>query len=112
MVAKADVPIRGGIYMTNFDPSLGHEQRGFRPAVVVSDASYNEKVGMALICPITSACKGYPFEVYFEAKTLSGVILTDQIKSVDWHVRRMRHADNLSPEVLAEVPSKLISLIQ
>ncbi|MBI5004444.1 type II toxin-antitoxin system PemK/MazF family toxin [Candidatus Kaiserbacteria bacterium] len=112
MVAKMEVPVRGGVYMTNFDPSIGHEQGGFRPAVVISDASYNQKVGMALICPITSTRKGYPFEVYFETKTISGVILTDQIKSVDWHARRLRYTANLASETLAEVQAKIVSLVQ
>jgi len=111
-MVKIDVPVRGGIYMANFDPAIGHEQSGFRPAVVVSDVSYNQKVGMALICPVTSARKGYPFEVYFETKTLSGVVLTDQIKSMDWHARRLRYADRLPAEALVEMQTKLVSLIQ
>ena len=112
MVAKVGVPHRGGIYMLNFDPTVGHEQRGFRPAVVISKDSYNKRVGMVLICPITSARKGYPFEVYFESGTMTGVILTDQIRSLDWHARRLKYVDDLSAAVFNEVQAKIISLIQ
>ncbi len=112
MVTKVDVPHRGGIYMLNFDPTMGHEQRGFRPAIVISEESYNKRVGMVLACPITSSRKGYPFEVYFEANTMSGVILTDQLRSVDWKARKLRHVEDLPKTMFAEVQAKLLSLIQ
>jgi mRNA interferase MazF len=111
MVTKTDVPVRGGIYMMNFDPTMGHEQRGFRPAIVISENSYNKKTGLVLVCAITSARKGYPFEVYFEANTMSGVILTDQVRSVDWKARKLRYVENLPTAALTEAQAKLLSLI-
>jgi mRNA interferase MazF len=82
------VPDRGELIWIDFDPGKGHEQSGRRPAVVVSPQSYNRKVGLVLLCPITSRKKGYPFEVALpEGLPVVGVILTDQIKSFDWRVR-------------------------
>jgi mRNA interferase MazF len=87
--AQGPVPDRGDAIWITLDPQAGHEQAGRRPALVLSPASYNEKVGLALLCPITSQVKGYPFEVPIPAGlTVSGVILADQVKSLDWRVRR------------------------
>ena len=70
------------------DPSEGHEQAGRRPALVLSPASYNGRVGLAILCPITSRVKGYPFEVALPAEgAVSGVVLSDQVKSLDWRTR-------------------------
>ena len=112
MVMKESVPVRGGVYMMNFDPTKGHEQGGFRPAVVISDTSYNQKVGLALICAITSARKGYPFEVEVEMNGIAGVVLVDQIRSIDWRARRLRHVGNLPEATFAEIQMKLLSMIR
>jgi mRNA interferase MazF len=112
MVKKIGAPIRGGIYKVNFDPTRGHEQRGFRPSVVVSSQAYNSKTGLALICPVTSVRKGYPFEVYFDVGTVSGVILADQIRSIDWNARRMQRVGDVPVGVLAELQAKCLSLLR
>lgn len=81
MMARRYVPSRGDVVWLSFSPQAGHEQAGRRPALVVSPASYNRKVGLALLCPITSQVKGYPFEVSLPAGLeVSGVVLSDQIK--------------------------------
>ena len=89
MVALSSyVPRRGDIVWLTFNPQAGHEQAGRRPAVVLSPLSYNAKVGLALLCPITSAVKGYPFEVNLpHGLPISGVILANQVKSLDWQAR-------------------------
>jgi len=88
MVSSNYVPERGDIVWLNFDPQAGHEQAGKRPAVVLSPRAYNQKVGLALFCPITNQRKGYPFEVNIpEGLEIGGVILSDQIKSLDWRSR-------------------------
>ena len=85
----AYVPERGDAVWLDFEPRMGHEQRGRRPAVVLSPAAYNLKVGLLLACPVTSQVKGYPFEVELPAGLpISGVILSDQVKSLDWRARR------------------------
>ncbi|HRS02465.1 MAG TPA: endoribonuclease MazF, partial [Bacteroidota bacterium] len=88
MVEKQYIPDRGDIVWLEFNPQSGHEQKGRRPAIVLSPYEYNLKVGLALFCPITSQVKGYPFEVSLpERFPINGVIISDQIKSLDWKVR-------------------------
>lgn len=101
---KSFIPKRGNIVWIDFDPQSGHEQAGRRPALVVSPAAYNEKVGLALLCPITSQVKGYPFEVAIpKGLGVSGVILADQIKNLDWQSREA--------EFGCDVPHKIVSLV-
>jgi mRNA interferase MazF len=87
------VPERGHIVWIDLNPQAGHEQAGRRPALVLSPATYNGRVGLALLCPITNRPKGYPFEVSLPTGLpITGVILADQIKSLDWRVRRTEFA--------------------
>ena len=107
-------PDRGDLVWLEFDPQAGHEQRGHRPALVLSPAEYNRKVGLALVCPLTTKVKGYPFEVKVsdrDAGEHSNVVLADQVKSVDWHARSARRFGRVSAEALAEVTHKLAALI-
>lgn len=105
-------PERGDVVWNNLDPRLGHEQRGRRPAIVLSPASYNRKVGLAIMCPITSVVKGYPFEVAIpEGLEISGVVLADQVKSLDWRARRAEVKQKLPSEVTDEVLAKLNALL-
>ncbi len=90
MVDPAYVPDKGHIVKINLDPRTGHEQAGWRPALVLSPAAYN-KIGLAIVVPITNQVKGYPFEVPVPAGlATTGVILSDAIKSVDWKARKAR----------------------
>ena len=99
---QAKVPDRGDLVWLDFTPQAGHEQAGRRPAVVLSPAAYNGKVGLALVCPITSQAKGYPFEVPIVGeRSITGVILADQVKSVDWRARRAKVVDRLGADVVA-----------
>ncbi len=109
MVApSAYVPRRGDVVWLTFTPQAGHEQAGRRPAVVVSPLSYNAKVGLALTCPITSAVKGYPFEVNLPSGLpISGVILADQVKSLDWQARAVEFICALPATVMREVLQKI-----
>jgi len=96
-----------------FDPQAGHEQAGRRPAVILSPQAYNARVGLALFCPVTSKVKGYPFEVPLpESLTVSGVVLADQVKSLDWRARRAELLARLPPELLAEISQKLRVLLE
>jgi len=106
------VPDRGHLVWLAFDPQAGHEQAGTRPALVISPASYNRKVGLALFCPVTSQVKGYPFEVMLPASLkVQGAILSDQIKSLDWRVRRARFAGAVPPEVLEDAAARIMALV-
>ena len=87
-MSTAYVPDRGDAVWITLDPQAGHEQAGRRPAVVLSPAAYNGKVGLAILCPVTTQIKGYPFEVVLPAGlTVTGAILSDQVKSLDWRAR-------------------------
>ncbi len=111
MVAR--VPDRGDVVWLTFNPQAGHEQAGRRPAVVLSPAAYNAKVGLALFCPITTRVKGYPFEVALpEGFPVGGVILADQVRSLDWRARRAEVVARLADEVVEEVLQKLETLLR
>jgi mRNA interferase MazF len=106
------VPERGEAVWISLNPQAGHEQAGRRPALVLSPASYNGKVGLALLCPITGQVKGYPFEVPVPVGlAISGVILADQVKSLDWRVRRAERICVLPESTVAEVLAKLMTLL-
>jgi mRNA interferase MazF len=106
------IPDRGDIVYLDFDPTKGHEQRGHRPALVVSPRGYNAKSSLALFVPITRQQKGYPFEVALPAEMQTeGVILADQIKSLDWNARRVQFVESAPESVVEEVQSKIEPLI-
>lgn len=106
----AYVPDAGEVVWLHFEPQAGHEQAGHRPAVVLSPAAYNGRAGLMLCCPMTTQVKGYPFEVAVQGAR-SGVVLADQVKSLDWKARRAKRKGQISAAELAEVRRKAISLI-
>jgi len=106
------VPRRGDIVWLSFDPQAGHEQAGRRPAFVLSPEPYNRKTGLFLACPVTSRVKGYPFEVALPSgMPVSGVILADQIKSLDWRMRKAEFVASTSEGVIEEVLAVVLPLI-
>jgi mRNA interferase MazF len=97
---------RGDVVWISLNPQAGHEQAGRRPALVLSPASYNTKVGLALFCPITSQQKGYPFEVPIPlGLPIGGVVLADHVKSMDWKARQADHICRLPDDLVEEVVS-------
>lgn len=112
MVARRRVPDSGELIWLSFEPQAGREQAGRRPALVLSPSNYNHASGLALVCPVASRAKGYPFEVALpQGAPVSGVILVDHIKSLDWRARNAGPIGRVPPEVLAEVQDRLASLI-
>src|SRR4029079_7137506 len=108
----AYVPERGDVVWITLNPQAGHEQAGRRPAVVLSPAAYNGKVGLALLCPVTSQVKGYPFEVMIPAGLpASGVALADQLKSRDWRARRAELIGRLPAGTIEEILQKVKALL-
>lgn len=106
------MPDAGDIVWLSFTPQAGQEQAGHRPALVLSPKVYNRKSGLALFCPITSNRKGYPFEVGLPTTgKVTGVVLADQIKSLDWRARRTRFACHAPPAVVGEVLDKVSVLL-
>ena len=112
MVSKLYIPERGDIVWLDFNPQLGHEQRGRRPALTLSFKAYNEKIGLALFCPITSKVKGYPFEVELELKKIKGSVLSDQIKSLDWRERNIEFIEKIGDNKMEEVIEKIEVIIR
>lgn len=108
---KKYIPDRADIVWVSFSPTKGHEQSGYRPAIVVSPKVYNKASGLCIILPITSNKKDYPFEIYFENKNISGVILSDQIRNVDWVARKIIFEDNLDLKVFENVKENLLKII-
>ena len=112
VVAQGYVPRRGDVVWITLNPQAGHEQAGRRPAIVLSPAAYNEKVGLAIFCPVTSQEKGYPFEVKIPSgMAVVGVVLADQVKSLDWRVRQTERICELPHETIEEVLGKLNTLL-
>jgi mRNA interferase MazF len=108
-MARRYVPDRGDVVWLHFTPQAGHEQSGRRPALVISPKAYNRKVGLALVCPVTSQVKGYPFEVPLPD---GGVVLSDQVKSLDWRVRKAKLQGRAPDEVVEEAVAKILALLQ
>ncbi|WP_243263446.1 endoribonuclease MazF [Sulfitobacter dubius] len=106
----AYIPEAGDIVWLQFNPQAGHEQVGHRPALVLSPAKYN-KIGLMLCCPMTTKVKGYPFEVVIEGSPISAA-LADQVKSLDWKVRRAKRKGQVTISELAEVRAKSVALIK
>jgi mRNA interferase MazF len=105
-------PARGDLIWLQFDPQSGHEQAGRRPALVISHTAYNRRVGLALFCPITSQEKGYPFEVALPSGVgVGGVVLSDQVKSLDWRARRCSLISRAPAAVLEQVIARISALI-
>jgi len=108
----AYVPERGDLVWLTFTPQAGHEQAGRRPAVVLSPKAYNTKAGLALFCPVTSQVKGYPFEVALPGElSIDGVILADQVKSLDWRARQAERVSALPDKIVQEVLNKIGTLL-
>lgn len=106
------VPDAGDLVWLDFDPQTGHEQAGRRAALILTSQIYNEATSLCLTCPITSQVKGYPFEVELaEDQSISGVILSDHIKSLDWKKRKAKLIEKVQDEALQEVRAKIVALI-
>ena len=105
-------PKRGDIVWISFNPRAGREQAGHRPALVLSPQSYNRKVGLAILCPLTTQVKGYPFEVRVpDGLKASGAILSDQVKSMDWRARNASRLCSLPDTTVRQVLNKVGTLL-
>lgn len=112
MVKGTWVPSRGDIVWLDFNPQRGREQAGHRPALVLSAEDYNKKVGLIVACPITSKVKGYPFEVKLPSDLpVSGVALSDQVRSIDWKAREATFVCKVPDDVINEALTKLLTLL-
>ena len=110
-MAHRFVPDAGDIVWLQFSPQAGHEQAGHRPALVLSPATYNSKTGTMVCCPMTAQIKGYPFEVVVQVAGISGAVLSDQVKNLDWRARKAEPKGKVSAEALDEVRGKIQTLL-
>ncbi len=108
----AYVPERGHAIWLTLDPQAGHEQAGRRPALVLTPAAYNRRIGLLLACPVTNQVKGYPFEVSLPPDSaVTGVVLSDQVKSTDWRARQAAFICELPEATVADVMAKLATIL-
>jgi mRNA interferase MazF len=112
MPARPYVPEAGDVVWLEFNPQAGHEQAGHRPALVLSPAAYNIKKGLMVCCPLSTQVKGYPFEVLAQIDGQLGVVLSDQVKSLDWRVRKAKKKGAVPEDVLQDVRAKIKALLQ
>ena len=110
-MARTYVPDAGGVVWLAFDPQAGHEQAGHRPALVMSPASYNSKVGLMVCCPMSTKIKGHPFEVITQVNGVDCVVLSDQVKSLDWKIRLAKKKAVVAHEVMLHVKAKIKALL-
>lgn len=112
MPSRAYVPDASDVVWLEFDPQAGHEQAGHRPALVISPASYNGKSGLMICCPISTKIKGHPFEVITAVDGIDSAVLSDQVKSLDWKIRRAKKKTEVSADVMLHVRAKMKALLQ
>jgi mRNA interferase MazF len=109
---KSYIPKKGDFITVTFNPQSGHEQKGRRPALVVSNDLFNKHTGLAIVCPLTGTGRNYPFHVAVENDaTISGFVMVEQVKSIDFHARRARHIGKATDSVVEEVLSILDACI-
>jgi mRNA interferase MazF len=111
VAGRVYVPDAGHIVWLQFDPQAGHEQAGHRPAVVLSPALYNVKAGLMVCCPLSTRIKGYPFEVATQVDGQDCVVLSDQVKSLDWKIRKAKKKGAVSDLVLQQVRARIKALL-
>ena len=107
----AYIPCKGDLIWLDFSPQAGQEQKGKRPALVISSREYNKKTHLALCCPVTSRKKNYPFEVVLNQKKIKGVVLADHIKNLDWKIRKAKFIEKARPKTVMECLEKTIALV-
>ncbi len=105
------VPEIGDVVSLEFDPQSGHEQAGHRPALVLTPSSYNARSGLMVCCPLTTRIKGYPFEVSATIDEQAGVVLSDQVKSLDWRAHKARKKGSVSAEIMRDVRARIKTLL-
>ena len=110
-MARAYMPDAGDVVWLAFDPQAGHEQAGHRPALVMSPAKYNSKVGLMVCCPMSTKIKGHPFEVPTKVDGVACVVLSDQVKSLDWKIRLAKKKAVVAQEVMLHVRAKIKALL-
>jgi mRNA interferase MazF len=111
MAKKKYIPKRGDIVWTNFDPASGHEQMGKRPALVLSPSAFNKKIKLAMVAPITSRVRGHGFEVALRGRKVTGVVLCQQVKMIDFSARGIQFAEKASEATIVDALAKVRAIV-
>jgi mRNA interferase MazF len=111
MVKSTYIPDQGDVIYFNFSPSVGREQKGIRPAIVISRALFNKTSGLAVVCPITSKQKFYPFEISINVDQIHGFALIDQARAIDYNAREFKFIANVPSSLVEEIKAKFMAII-
>ncbi len=106
------IPEQGDIVILSFDPQSGHEQKGRRPALIVSNKTFNKHLGLAFACPITNTKRDFPFHVQVQSEDITGYIMTEQLKSIDYKARQIKFVEKADQSTIAKVLGLVDSIIQ
>ncbi len=106
------IPSKGDIVTLDFDPQSGHEQKGRRPALIISNKTFNQHLGLAFACLITSTKRDFPFHIEINTSKISGYIMTEQLKSIDYSSRKIKFVEKVNKEILEEVEAIIKAIIE
>ncbi len=106
------IPELGDIVALTFDPQSGHEQKGRRPAIIISNKVFNQHLGLAYACPITNTKKDFPFHIKVNSEQITGFIMVEQMKSIDYKTRKIKFIEKAKQEIIDEVLGIIESIIQ
>jgi len=106
------IPEQGDIVALSFDPQSGHEQKGRRPAIIISNKTFNQHLGLAFACPITNTKRDFPFHIKVESENITGYIMAEQMKSIDYNSRNIKFIENANQQTISQVLSIIDSIIQ
>ena len=106
------IPSKGDIVTLDFDPQSGHEQKGRRPALIMSNKIFNAHLGLAFACPITSTKRNSPLHVYIKTDNISGNVMSEQIKSIDYKTRKIKFIEKVDSEILEDVEAIIKAIME
>ncbi len=106
------IPEQGDIVALSFDPQSGHEQKGRRPAIIISNKIFNQYLGLAFACPITNSKRDFPFHIKVESENITGYIMGEQMKSIDYNSRNIKFIEKANAKTLNQILGIIDSIIQ
>ena len=106
------IPEQGDIVVLSFDPQSGHEQKGRRPAIIVSNKVFNQHLGLAFACPVTNTKRDFPFHIKTQSKNITGYIMCEQLKSIDYNSRKVKFIEKADQNIISKVLGIIDSIIK
>ena len=106
------IPKQGDIVILTFDPQSGHEQKGRRPAIIVSNEVFNKYLGLAFACPITNTKRDFPFHIRYDGNNVSGFIMTEQLKSIDYNSRKIKFVEKADNNTMEQILGIIDSILE